>query len=94
MSCDHCRHDNFRAFARLGHPGQGTNFYAQFHDGYIYLMGPLDVEMFKKRMMQAEQPGCFYNCTLRKHPDYQATRLTTWPDDLPYLVSWEIKPHL
>ena len=71
-----CRRDNFRALAgaewRPDDPGAG---YITFTDGSRYRVGPTTEAEFRVKVLDGEDPGCWFNKVLRARPDYFFTKL-------------------
>lgn len=84
-----CRRDNFRAIRTAGFsqaaPGVGV---LAFADGTIYEVGPTFWAEWRVKVMQSDDPGCWFNKVLRRRPDYHARRLETWPVALDAEQAW------
>jgi hypothetical protein len=84
-----CHRDNYRAFTTAGFSWASPNTgVLRFADGKIYEVGPTFWAEWRVKIMQAEDPGCWFNHVLRRRPDYHARRLDTWPVHLDAEQAW------
>jgi hypothetical protein len=84
-----CYRDNYRAIRTAGStsalPSHG---FLQFMDGSIYEVWPTSQTEWNRKVMQSEDPGCWFNKVLRCRPDYGALKLDSWPVFLDSEQTW------
>jgi len=85
----HCRTDNYRAVAAAGwtaaNPSKGV---IRFFDGKIYRMGPTTEAEWRIKVLDADDPGCWFNVVFKLRPGYQFQRLDAWPPGLEATRIW------